>query len=337
MRPGNAVPVASTGPVGVSLLVRAMPCLFVAIWSTGFIVARFAMPHAPPMTFLVMRFGLSAACFGLWIGLARPAWPRGRAQWLHLSVVGLLIQAGYLGGVWTAVKDGIGAGTVALLVGLQPVLTAVFMTLIGGGPTTAAARVSGRQWLGLGCGLAGLVLVVWHKLGGGEITAWNLGMAVTALLSITAGTLYQKRFVAPCDVRTASLVQLLAALAVSLVPALFESEALAWQPQMIGALAWSVLVLTLGGSSLLYLLIQKGAATEVTSLMYLVPPCTALMAWAFFGEVFSLSMGAGMLLTAVGVALVLRQATQGPAAVTDRSVDASAPPRPMAESVPRSE
>jgi drug/metabolite transporter (DMT)-like permease len=288
-------------------LVRAMPWIFVLIWSTGFIVARYGMPHSPPFKFLVMRYGLSIGCFLAWIAVARPAWPRDRLQWLHLAVVGLLIQAGYLGGVWAAVKAGIGAGTVALLVGLQPVLTAIWLTLTS--ESTAAsskAKVSLRQWLGLGLGLSGLTLVVWHKLGGGELTLVNLTLAVVALFSITVGTLYQKRHVAPCDVRTASTVQLLAALLVSLPFAWHEAEPVVWHAQMIGALAWSVLALTLGGSSLLYLLIQRGAATEVTSLMYLVPPCTGVLAWLLFGEALTVSMVLGMLLTVGGVALVVR-------------------------------
>ena len=167
-------------------------------------------------------------------------------------------------------------------------------------------QVSTTQWLGLALGLGGLTLVVWHKLGGGEVTPWNLALAVFALLSITSGTLYQKRFVAACDVRTASAIQLSAALIVSLPLALLETERVVWHPQMIGAMAWSVLVLTLGGSSLLYLLIQRGAATAVTSLMYLVPPCTAALAWLLFDEAFTRSMVLGMLLTATGVALVVR-------------------------------
>ena len=287
-------------------LVRTMPWVFVLIWSTGFVVARFAMPHAPPLTFLSLRYALSLLAFGTWVALARVAWPRGRAQWLHLAVVGTLIHAGYLGGVWSAVKAGIGAGTVALLVGLQPVLTAVWMTWSVGGPNRTHAQVSARQWLGLALGLGGLTLVVWHKLGGGEVTPWNLGLAVLALMSITVGTLYQKRFVAPCDVRTASMIQLAAAFAVSLPLALLETEPLVWHVELVGAMAWSVLALTLGGSSLLYLLIQRGAATEVTSLMYLVPPCTAALAWLLFGESISWSMALGMLLTVSGVALVVR-------------------------------
>ena len=292
-----------------SALLRAMPIVFVLIWSTGFIVARFGMPHSPPLTFLSMRYAFSLLCFGVWIVLAGVERPRERAQWAHLAVVGVLIHAGYLGGVWAAVKAGIGAGTVALLVGLQPVLTALWMSWSSRGPDAngiVKARVSLQQWLGLALGLGGLTLVVWHKLGGGEVTHWNLALAIFALFSITTGTLYQKRFVAPCDVRTASAVQLLAALAVSLPLALMETEPVVWHAQMIGAMAWSVLVLTLGGSSLLYLLIQRGAATEVTSLMYLVPPCTAMLAWLLFGEAFTWSMGVGMLLTATGVALVVR-------------------------------
>ena len=292
-------------------LIRAMPWVFVLIWSTGFVVARFGMPHSPPFKFLVMRFAFSLACFGAWVAAARVAWPRERAQWWHLAVVGVLVHAGYLGGVWAAVKHGIGAGTIALLVGLQPVLTAVWMTTTGGTTDRGdKARVSTVQWLGLALGLAGLTLVVWHKLGGGEVTHANLALAIFALLSITTGTLYQKRFVAPCDVRSASSIQLAAALIVSLPLALVETEPVVWHAQMIGAMAWSVLALTLGGSSLLYLLIQRGAATSVTSLMYLVPPSTAVLAWLLFGEVFTWSMALGMLLTATGVALVVRSTSR---------------------------
>jgi drug/metabolite transporter (DMT)-like permease len=287
-------------------LLRAMPWLFVLIWSTGFVVARLAMPHAPPLSFLVVRYACSLLCFGGWILVSRPAWPRGAPQWLHLAVSGILMHAGYLGGVWAAVKLGIGAGTVALLVGLQPVLTALWLS--GSLPGRAGKAVSRRQWLGLLLGLLGLTLVLWRKLGVGEITAQNLALAVLALCCITVGTLYQKRFVAACDVRTANSVQLLAALLATLPFAAMETEPLLWHRDLVVALAWSVLVLTLGGSSLLYLLIQRGAATAVTSLLYLVPPCTAAMAWLLFAEAFTPAMFAGVLLTAFGVALVVRTA-----------------------------
>ena len=280
-------------------LIRAMPAVFVLIWSTGFIVARFGMPFAPPMKFLALRYVFSVLCLAAWAVLARVALPSNRRQVAHLAVVGVLIQAGYLGGVWTAVKLGMGAGLVALLVSLQPVLTAVWVSSRGG-------RVSARQWAGLALGFAGLALVVWYKLGAGEVRADNLLFTLVALGSITVGTLYQKRFVTPCDVRTASLVQLAAAFVVTLPLALLESEAIQWNGQLAGSMAWSVLALTLGGSSLLYLLIQRGAATAVTSLLYLVPPCTAVMAWVLFSEPLTALTLAGMALTAFGVSLVVR-------------------------------
>jgi drug/metabolite transporter (DMT)-like permease len=288
-----------------------MPWAFVLIWSTGFVVARLAMPHAPPFSFLTVRFALSTLCFAAWIALARAAWPRGRAQWMHLAVTGVLMQAGYLGGVWSAVKSGVGAGTVALLVGLQPVLTALWITATSSRGADAG-RIPARQWLGLVLGFAGLTFVVWPKLGTGEITVAGLACALVGLLGITIGTLYQKRHVEPCDVRTASAVQMLAALVVCAPLAWFEPEAMDWHVNLVAAMAWSVGVLTLGGSSLLYLLIQRGEATSVTSLLYLVPPCTALMAWALFGEAFTPPMILGMALTVVGVAIVVRNPREAP-------------------------
>jgi drug/metabolite transporter (DMT)-like permease len=286
-------------------LLQAMPAVFVLIWSTGFVVARFGMPHAPPMSFLALRYACSLLAFGVWIFLAKASWPRDGMQWMHLAVTGVLMHGGYLGGVWIAIKGGLGAGLVALIVGLQPLLTALWLSAQQG--QGAGHRVTTRQWLGLCLGLMGLLLVVGNKLHLGEASLLGLAFTVLALASITVGTLYQKRWLAACDVRTANSVQLLAALIVTLPLALLESESIDWHPHMVGALAWSVLVLTLGGSSLLYLLIQRGAATRVTSLMYLVPPCTAVLAWLLFDEALGLSVLAGLALTAVGVALVVRE------------------------------
>jgi drug/metabolite transporter (DMT)-like permease len=281
-----------------------MPWIFVLIWSTGFIVARYGMPHAPPMKFLAVRYALSILCFLPWIVLAGVKWPSDRRQALHLSVTGILMHAGYLGGVWAAVKAGMGSGLSSLIVGIQPVLTAIWLSSVTG------HHVSRRQWLGLLLGFAGLVLVVSRKFGAGgpgDSANWlNLSFAVLALCCITAGTLYQKRFVQPCDVRTANTVQLAAALLVTLPLALLESEGMRWNAELAGAMAWSVLGLTLGGSSLLYLLIQRGAAASVTSLMYLVPPCTALIAWLLFAEPITATTLAGTALTAFGVSLVVR-------------------------------
>lgn len=279
--------------------IRAMPALFVLIWSTGFIVARYGMPYAPPMKFLVVRYALSILCFLPWIILAHVAWPRTRVQWLHLAVTGVFMHALYLGGVWSAVKAGMGSGLSALIVGLQPVLTALWLSATGG-------KIAARQWAGLVLGFVGLVLVVSRKFGqGGEADWLNMSLAVGALFSITIGTLYQKRFVSACDVRSANAIQLGAALLVTLPFIFLETESMRWNAELAGAMTWSVLV-TLGGSSLLYLLIQRGAATSVASLMYLVPPTTALLAWLLFAEPITAITIGGTALTAFGVSLVVR-------------------------------
>ena len=288
--------------------VKAMPAVFVLIWSTGFIVARYGMPYAPPFTFLLWRYFFSILCFLPWIVLVRVAWPRDRKQVLHLAVTGVLMHAGYLGGVWAAVKTGMGSGLSALIVGIQPVLTAIWLSTVS--RFEGQASVSRRQWLGLLLGFAGLVMVVSRKFTQGtpldHVTPENMGWAVMALLAITSGTLYQKRFVQPCDVRTANTVQLMAAALVTIPLAAMEPEGMQWNGQLMGAMAWSVLGLTLGGSSLLYLLIQRGAAATVASLMYLVPPTTALIAWVLFDEQITAITLLGTAITAVGVSLVVR-------------------------------
>ena len=288
--------------------IKAMPVVFVLIWSTGFIVARYGMPYAPPFSFLLVRYLLSIACFLVWIGLARVPWPRDRAQWLHLAVTGVLMHAGYLGGVWAAVKAGMGSGLSSLIVGFQPVLTAIWLSWSL--RSSGQPGVTPRQWAGLALGFAGLLMVVWRKLTLGSamdhVTPINLAFAIGALFSITIGTLYQKRFVLPCDVRSANAVQLLAASLVTLPLALAEPEIIQWNAESMGAMAWAVLGLTLGGSSLLYILIQRGAAASVTSLMYMVPPTTAIMAWVLFGETITAATIVGTALTALGVSLVVR-------------------------------
>lgn len=247
--------------------VASMPPVFVVIWATGFIAARYAMPYSPPFQFLSLRFGVSAACFVVWALLSGAQWPKSRAQVAHLAVTGILMHAGYLGGVWASVRMGMGAGLSSLIVGVQPVPTAIWVSLWGG-------KLPWKQWLGLALGVGGLVLVVWQKLGKGEVTPLNLGCCFVSLFCITAGTLYQKRFVLPCDVRTANMVQLAAALCVALPIGFgaYPGQQIQWTDAasgavngpLAGSLAWSVLGLTLGGSSLLYMMIQAGAATAVT-------------------------------------------------------------------------
>lgn len=232
---------------------------------------------------------------------ARAAWPRGRQLW-HLAVAGTGIQALYLGGVWVAVAEGMPAGVTALVVNLQPVLTAVFAVVLG-------ERIGRWQAVGLLLGFAGVALVVGSKLTTSGITPLTLGLAVLALLSITAGTLYQKRFCPEFDLRTGQVVQFAAALLVTLPFALaFESFRLDWTPELIGALVWSVIALTAGAMSLLFLMLRRGAAAKVTSYFYLVPGITALIAFAMFGEQLGWLAIVGMLVTVLGVALATRRA-----------------------------
>jgi drug/metabolite transporter (DMT)-like permease len=292
-------------------LIRAMPAVFVLIWSTGFIVAKFGLPFAPPLTFLAIRYFCSIVCFLIWIWLSKAVWPQDKKQWLHLGITGVFVHAGYLGGVWVAVKGGMGSGLAALIVGFQPILTALWLTWMNASTTTTSKQpaVTNRQWLGLLLGLAGLLLVVARKFGTtNEVTTLTFIAAIFALLCITAGTLYQKNYVLATDVRTANVIQLVAAFVVTLPLAILESETIVWNASFIGAMAWAVLALTLGGSSLMFMLIQRGAATTVTSLMYLVPPTTALMAWLLFNESITLVTVLGIVLTAIGVSLVVRTA-----------------------------
>jgi drug/metabolite transporter (DMT)-like permease len=285
-----------------------MPFVFVFIWSTGFISARLGMPYAPAMSFLAIRCALSVLCFLIWIGLStgfkKITWPSNHQQWIHLLVTGSLVQAGYLSGVWLAIKAGMGAGLTALIVGLQPILTALWVGLI-----SKQERVSIWQWIGLALGFAGLALVVSGKLVAGlEVTPFTLGWTIFSLISITVGTLYQKRFVEPVDVRVGNGIGLAGAAVVCLPFALLDAAPMIWHPQLMFAMGWAVLGLSLGGSSLFYLLVQRGAATSVTSLLYLVPPTTAAIAWLLFDEHISLVTIAGTLLCAMGVWFVVRPA-----------------------------
>ncbi|ALS62372.1 DMT family transporter [Pandoraea norimbergensis] len=287
-----------------------MPWWFVLIWSTGFIVAKYGMPNAEPLTFLTWRYAGTLVVMLPIALLTGTPWPRrkvaGRdvvhwALYGHLAVSGILIQAVYLGGVWAAIKHGVPAGLAALIVGIQPLLTALFAKVVG-------EPVSRRQWLGLLCGFAGVGLVVANKVGVRGVGPAAIALCVLSLVAITAGTLYQKRFCAQFDLRVGTIVQFGAAFIVTLPAAwLLETMQVRWNAEMFGALAWSILALSIGAISLLFLLIRHGAATKVSSLMYLTPPTTAVMAWLLFGETLSPLSAAGMVVAALGVALVIER------------------------------
>lgn len=273
--------------------------LFVLIWATGFVVAKYAAPHAEPLSFLLVRYAGVIALMVVLALVARARWPRGWAV-LHIAVAGVGIHAGYLGGVWAAVAAGMPAGVAALVVNLQPVLTAAVAGLTG-------ARLGRLQVAGLLLGFLGVVLVVSDNLTTAGITATTLGLTTFALLAITSGTLYQKRFCPEFDLRTGQVVQFVASILVTLPFVLaFESFRLDWTPELVGALLWSVLVLTGGGVSLLYLMLRRGAAAQVTSYFYLVPGITALIALAAFGETLGPFAIVGMVVAVLGVALATR-------------------------------
>lgn len=276
----------------------AVPALFVLLWSTGFIGARLGLPHAEPLTFLSLRF---AAVLALMVPLAlaaRATWPATPRDARHIATAGILIQGGYLGGVFCAVHAGMSAGVAALIVGMQPLLTAA-----------AAGRMLGehvalRQWAGLALGLAGIALVVQEKMSLQGMSATSLAAVLTALASITLGTLYQKRHCPSFDLRTGSVIQFAAALAVTLPLAVaFETREVHWTAEFAFALGWLVLVLSVGATAMLFRLIARGAATRVSSLFYLTPPVTAVMAWLMFDDALGVTALAGMAVAVAGVAL----------------------------------
>lgn len=269
------------------------------VWSTGFIVAKYGMPYTDPMTFLTMRF---AGVLAIMIPLVmwwRPTWPKA-ADSGHIAVAGLLMHVGYLGGVWTAIKLGMPAGLAALIVGLQPVLTAFLAARV-------AEQVSARQWAGLIFGFTGVAIVLSDKLGFDGVTAWGVILCFVALLSFTAGTLYQKRFCPMFDLRAGTLIQYGACVVASaLLMLLFEPIEVQWTVELVGALLWSILLLSIGAMSLWFVLLRQGAATRVSSLIYLTPPTVAVMAWILFDEALTLWVALGTFVTVIGVWLVTR-------------------------------
>ena len=288
-------------PVGDGMWLRLMPGTFVVLWASGFIGGKLGLLYAEPATFLLLRFALVVALMLPLALLWRAPWPATRRQVAHIGVAGVLIQACYLGGVFAAIHHGISAGLIALIVGLQPVLTAfVAAPLLG-------ERVSPRQWAGLLLGLAGIALVVMQNTNLSGVTPVSAGFALLALAGITMGTMYQKRFCGSFDLRAGSVIQFVAA-GIALAPfaLLFETREVKWSPALLFALGWLVLVLSIGAISLLALLIRRDAVTKVVSLMYLTPPVTAVMAWLVFGETLSIQALLGLGLAAVGVAMVVR-------------------------------
>jgi drug/metabolite transporter (DMT)-like permease len=286
-------------------LAAVAPWLFVLLWSTGFIGARYGLPYIEPFTFLAIRFAIASTLLALIALVFRSAWPRTPAQFGQIAVSGLLLHAGYLGGVFFAVDRGMTAGLSALIVSLQPVLTAVIAQRLLG------ESVSRRQWAGLGLGLVGVAMVVGEKLltpaaGIPVVTAATLTSCIIALVATTLGTLYQKRYGGEMPLLSGTALQYVAAGAVMLPLALlFETRAIIWAPQLIFAMGWLVLVLSLGAILLLMLLLRLNSTARVASLFYLVPPATAVEAYLLFGEQLGPLALLGLVVASVGVALVV--------------------------------
>ncbi len=277
----------------------AAPLIFVLLWSTGFIVAKYAAPHAPPLTFLLYRFAGVIAILLPIVAITRAPWPRSARVWRDVAIVGVLLQATYLGGVWVGIALGMPAGISALLVGTQPLATAMLAFTVG-------ERASRTQWVGLLIGFLGIALVLSDRLTLAGVAPTALLVTVLALAGITAGTLYQKKHVADIDLRTGSVIQFAASFIV-LLPLAIATESLAVDHTLEFwlALLWSIVALSLIAITLLLVMIRRGRATEVASLLYLTPPTTALLAWLMFGELLGPLAWGGVLVTMAGVAIVL--------------------------------
>lgn len=282
-------------------MVNYFPALFVFLWSTGFIGAKYGLPYAEPLTFLLWRYGAVLILMSLIAWWARAPWEANPRKLFHLAVAGMLIHGTYLGGVFIAIHQGLPAGVVSLIVGMQPVITAALAPIVLG------ESVRTLQWLGIVLGLLGIGLVLSGRIQMG-FGLDGLGWAVLALFGITLGALYQKRHCASFDWRTGSVVQFIGATLLTLPVALLtEHFQVEWTGHFVFALAWQVLVLSLGAVTLLNLLIRLGTAVNVASLFYLVPPATALIAWLVFDEKFTWVQSLGLAVAMTGVVLARRQ------------------------------
>jgi len=286
-------------------LTRYFPVLFVLLWSTGFIGARMGMPYAEPFSFLSVRFAIAALLLGGLTLVARAPWPGWRLA-AHSMVVGVFLHGLYLGAVFWSIDHGLPAGISAMIVGLQPILVAVLAWPLLG------ERVQKRQWFGLVVGAAGLILVLLPKFefDGPGINFINILVCIFAMLGQTAGTIYQKKFATKIPLRAGTMWQYAGALIPSLIYAFtFETFTFEWNGELIFALAWLVLVLSIAAIFLLMLLIREGSVSKVSSLFYLVPASTAVIAYFLFGETLDSIQLVGMVACAIGVRIAMTNST----------------------------
>ena len=278
---------------------------FVAVWGFGYVATKVGLQYAPPFTFLTLRFSFGLACLLPVVLILRPAWPKDRVELGHLVVAGLLMHAVQLGGSHYAQYLGMSAGVSALIISCQPLVTAVVAARL------LEERLSRRQWLGIALGLAGVALVVWHKIDIREVGPGSLAGALIALTGVTAATLYQRRYSPHADLKAASVVQFAATvLVLAPLAVAVEGFRVQWAWQMAAAIAFLVIFASILAVNALHTLMRHHEATRVTSMMYLPPVFAVVAELALFGVVPSALAFAGMALTCVGVALA---AWRGPA------------------------
>ena len=298
------------GPPG--LIERAAPALFLTFWSSGFVAAKIGLDGAEPITFLALRFVIVTALLLAIALLLRRPWPRRPSEIGHLLVIGLVMQALYFGTAYVAFDSGITAGGLALIVGMQPVVTVMLASWWLG------ERVRAPQVAGLALGVMGVVLVLGEKLAAGLGTPAGIALAVVSLFSITAGTLYQKRFCPAFDLWTGGTLQFaIAATATTGIALILEDNSIAWTPAFAGALAYLVAINSIVAIGLLNLMLRRGEAGRVASLFFLVPPGAALVAYVVLDETLGPLALLGMAIATVGVALAMRR--DRPTVTTHRS------------------
>ena len=289
-----------------SLLLRLAPALFVAIWSTGWVSARYGADYSDPLTFLSARFALAVVAMLIIIVASRAEWPKGRGI-LHAMMSGVLLHALYLGGVWWAIAHGVPTGISGLVAAIQPILTAFLAPMI------LREQIGRLQWAGIFLGFCGIALVLEPKLSAIDPAHLRdalgpLLINMLAMVSVTFGTFYQKRFIPKSDLRTVTALQYAGAfLVVTPLAFLLEPMRMEWNIQLIAVMVWSVLALSLGAIGLLLLLIREGAVSRAAALIYLVPPSVAVEAYFAFGETMQMLQLAGLGLTVIGVALATRR------------------------------
>ncbi|SHG79677.1 DMT family transporter [Pollutimonas bauzanensis] len=278
------------------------PALFILMWSSGYVAGKIGLPYAGPFTLIFIRFA-SAAIILLAVTLATQApWPTKPMVYVHLAVVGLLVQALQFSGLYLGLSLGVSAGVSALVVGMMPIFTAI------GAIAFLNERVTSKQVLGLMIGLFGVTIVVLDKIGVGQAQWAGYAAVLVALLGISAGTLYQKKFVTNIDLRTAGFIQLtIASLAVAPIAIGSEHLAIIWTPELIGASVWLSLVNSIGAVSVLFLLMRRGEATKVAGLFYLIPSATAIMGYVVLGETLTALQLFGFFISATGVYLTTRR------------------------------